>query len=198
MFVEQLTEVHEIIDRVLNPPKNWVIDPSSKREVVFPRQLAHWICYYYTNNTIKDIAFYFGKRNHEMVCYSVLAVNNLIRVNYDIACKVRDVCLALPDRYRILYPKGRSVLSDNLHDKRYSIETVYAKPKHRAFKPKPVIVVDTPPVEIGYRHLGLKQLKELLEKETDIFVVMNLEREIDKRNRKRWGKHAVQHTEIFA
>jgi hypothetical protein len=196
MEVEQLTKVHEVIDMVLNPPKNWVIDPSSKREVVFPRQMAHWICYYYTNNTIKDIAFYFGRRGHEVVNHSVLTINGELESNYGIACKVRDVCLALPETFEVVYPNGRYSINLITNKKNYSMPTKFAQPKKRIFRPKPVVADEVPVAKP--KQLTLKQLNEKLEKETDIFVVMEIEKEIDRINWRKRYKPVVQHAKIFA
>lgn len=51
---------------------------TRKREVVQARQLAHYKAKNLTNHSLSEIGFYFGRKDHATVAYSVKTVENMI------------------------------------------------------------------------------------------------------------------------
>lgn len=123
--------IQSVVDEVFEPQKDWVLDPSRKRSVLEPRQVAHWVMYYFTKHALKDIGFYFGRRDHPVVINSVGIVNGRLQIEYEFSCKIRTiidyVCL---NGFKLEYKYGRSILEQRKQTLRFV--TNYApKPKQR-------------------------------------------------------------------
>ena len=182
MLIDDCVFVEELVDEVFEAKKGWVGDSSKKASVVVPRQVAHWIMYYYTKYALKDIGFHFGRRDHAVVINSVGKVNNRLQVDYEFACKIRTaidyLCLK---GFKVEYKYGRSILEQRKQTLRFV--TNYAhKPKQR----KGCFVVKPNARErlIKERNTFLTEYDELQHKKRqiartkDLDKVINLAKEI--------------------
>ncbi len=162
--------IHEIVRDVYSPPKRWSITRSRKRIICDPVQAAHWACYYYTKATIVDIAFHFGRKDHGNVLHSVKAINSLVKIDYDISCKILLIQDILTKQgFDVLFPEGRSVLDKQ----KYSIQT--------RFKQKPARIFEkTKPQEPEFisPYATLKELRKQITKTENIEDVVLLSKEI--------------------
>lgn len=131
MNAHQLTVIRSIIESVFNPPADWCLGKNRKRESALPRQVAHWVSYYYTKNKHKDISFCFGRLNPDNINNSVNVINGLVSIDEDISLKVRDVCLRLSEHnMKVLHKYGRNMPVKSTRSS-YGIQTKFAPKKQR-------------------------------------------------------------------
>ena len=52
------------------------------REVVFPRQIAHYLCCEFNIGSLSEIGFQIGRKDHATVMHSRKEVKNLLHTNY--------------------------------------------------------------------------------------------------------------------
>ena len=56
--------------------------PSQRHEIVFPRQIAHYLCLKYKTDSSSMISYNIGKRDHATVLHSLRSITNMIETNY--------------------------------------------------------------------------------------------------------------------
>jgi len=56
--------------------------PSQRHEIVFPRQIAHYLCLKYKTDSSSMIGYNIGKRDHATILHSLRSINNMIATNY--------------------------------------------------------------------------------------------------------------------
>ena len=56
--------------------------PSRRHEIVFPRQIAYYLCLKYKTDSSLMIGYNIGKRDHATVLHSLRSITNMIETNY--------------------------------------------------------------------------------------------------------------------
>jgi hypothetical protein len=174
--------IEDVVSDVFERNKGWANERSKKMEFVEPRQVAHWVLYYFTKHQLRNIAFYFGRRSHDVVIHSVRIVNDRLQVDYSFACKIRTIIDHIESKgYSLLYKYGRVILEERQQTLRFV--TNYAKkPRQRS-----VDLVVTPNLVqrlIKERNIFLsgydvlKKKKRRIERTTDLDKVITLAKEI--------------------
>jgi len=134
--------IQSVVDEVFEPEEGWAVDSSRRNAVVEPRQVAHWVMYYFTKHELRNISFWFGRRSHDMVIHSVRTVNGRLQTDYEFACKIRTIIDYLSLKgFKLVYKYGRVVFENKQQS--LSFVTNYAKkPKQRkdCFVVKPNLV----------------------------------------------------------
>jgi chromosomal replication initiator protein len=78
-----LEEVSELVEKHTQKSKNEFCVKSRKRELVIPRQLAHCLAKRKTDETLASIGFFFGKKDHATVLYSIKTIDGFMETDKD-------------------------------------------------------------------------------------------------------------------
>ena len=174
--------VEDVVSEVFERKKGWANERSKKIEFVEPRQVAHWVLYYFTKHQLKNIAFYFGRRSHDIVVHSVRMVNDRLQVDYYFACKIRAIIDHVESKgYKLLHKYGRVILEERQQTLRF-VTNHAKKPKQR--KVDSVVKPNLVQRLIKERNVFLseydvlKQKKRRIERTKDLDKVITLAKEI--------------------
>lgn len=101
-------KIETIINETLHPQVEWRNVESQKDDVVKLRHFAFWLLYYYTNETLFNIGFYFGKRTSGTVSNVIADVNDLVMSDIDTAEKIKLLMAAMErDGFEMINKEGR-------------------------------------------------------------------------------------------
>jgi chromosomal replication initiator protein len=91
---EKEVSIDSIIELVTQHFKISIADIKGKtrlREVVFPRQVAMYICKEMTNLSLKSIGYHFGGRDHSTVIHAIQTVNDLMDTEKDVDSTIKKL-----------------------------------------------------------------------------------------------------------
>jgi chromosomal replication initiator protein len=71
--------------------RNELLSERRTKEVVYPRQIAMYLCKTLTPRSLPEIGRRFGKRDHTTVLHAVRKIKDLIRRDWQVAYDVANV-----------------------------------------------------------------------------------------------------------
>lgn len=68
-----------------------ILSNSRKREIVFPRQVAMYLCKVHTKSSLNEIGMSIGKKNHTTVLYAYNAVKDLMSTDKILSHQIQEI-----------------------------------------------------------------------------------------------------------
>lgn len=88
MNIDKIVEVVAIYNGV---SVDELMIKTRKRELLFPRQQAHYFAHKFTNYSLCKIGIDIGNKDHTTVIHSIKTVENLIETDKNISIKLKEI-----------------------------------------------------------------------------------------------------------
>ena len=83
--------ITEIVAKDLNIKPSEIRSKSRSKNIVYARRIAIYICRELTQNTMPQLAQYFGMKDHTAISHTIKKINNLIKDDEDFKMKIDEL-----------------------------------------------------------------------------------------------------------
>lgn len=89
--IRDIRRIVSVVSRYFKITEDRIYEKTRKREIVMPRQIAHYLAKKHTKHSYVLIGYEIGGKDHATVMYSVRTVNDLRDVDYGYRRQLEEI-----------------------------------------------------------------------------------------------------------